>query len=187
MKKLFLVFIFFTGIFAQNQSDLERLHSLILHDSVIRADFIQTRELALLEEPLVSEGRVWVVRDKGIVWFSVSPPPMFKEVFLFNDPNLSRPVQAMINPLFTGDFSTLQGRFDIEYSESPMTWRIVLSPRSAIIRRNLRQLSIEGTHDNRSLEVLIISPDESSVKINLTPQIPTAQFLTKEEEALFER
>ena len=186
MFLIFCLFFFFISSFAQNQSDLERLHSLMLHDSIVRADFIHTRQVAALPAPLVSEGRLWVVRDKGVVWFSVEPPPMFKEVILFNDDNLSRPQQAMLAPLFTGDFSTLQRRFDIELSESQNGWRLVLNPRSAVIRSRLRQIIIAGAHDYRHLDVAIISPDNSTVEITITPQRPTAQFLTSEEEALFE-
>jgi hypothetical protein len=92
----------------------------------------------------------------------------------------------MIAPLFTGDFSTLQRRFDIEFSENATRWELVLTPKSAIIRSRLRQITIAGAHDYKRLEIFVISPDDSTVEINITPQKPTAQFLTSEEEALFE-
>jgi len=186
--KMFLIFsLFFISSFAQNQCDLERLHRLFLNDSIIRADFVQSRQMAALNDPLLSDGKLWVAKDKGIVWFQVEPQPMFKEVFLFNDDNnLSRPQQAMIAPLFTGDFSTLRRRFDVEISENATRWELLLTPRSAVIRSRLRQITIAGAHDYKHLEIVVISSDDSSVEIKITPQTPTAQFLTSEEEALFE-
>jgi hypothetical protein len=154
-------------------------------DSIVRADFIQTKQMESLEKPLVSNGNILAVKDRGIVWITQNPQYM-KKVYSMDENEMSRSQYAMIAPFFTGDFSTLQKRFDIELTKNTDSWNLKITPKSAAIRKNIKYITINGSSDGKSQEVLIFPADDNFVRINFTADLGTGQVLSKDEEELFE-
>ena len=161
MKKFLLIFIISNVIFAQGDFEFLRFAS---KDSIVRADFIQTKQIKSIQKPLVCDGKVLVVKDKGVIWMQQNPV-YSKNIIYFNQ-----------------NFP----RFESELTQNEKEWFLKLTPKSAVIKRNLKYITIKSSTDNKFQEVLIFSADESFVQINLTSEIPTPQVLSKEEEALFE-
>ncbi|MCL1946630.1 MAG: hypothetical protein FWF51_05690 [Chitinivibrionia bacterium] len=185
MKKLLFFFIFSVSIFAQSDVDFKYLQNVISKDSIVRADFIQTKQMKSLEKPLVCDGKILAVKNKGVVWI-LQNPAYLKKVITFND-NSTRSEYAMLAPFFSGDFSILQKRFDCELTKNQNDWLLKITPKSAAIKRNVKYITINSTLDNKFQEVFIFSADESFVRINFTSEIPTEQFLSQNEELLFEQ
>jgi hypothetical protein len=169
-KLLFFLTVFSVSIFA-DQSELEYLKSVLPQDSILRASFVQTKEVRSLQNPLVSKGWVLVVKGRGIVWLTESPSYMKR---------------VMEDTFFDGDFSKLQRRFNYELTKTESHWTLKLTPRAAALRRNFKYITIQSSLDNKLLEVLIFSTADSFVSINFVSEIPTSQSLTEDEEKLFE-
>ena len=182
MKHTLLLLALCVSIFAQ--SDVEYLQSVAFQDSVVRANFVQTKQIKSLDEPLVSEGKILAVRNKGVVWILQSPT-YIKKVIPFDENNVSQSYYAMFALFFSQDFSALQKRFDCEFTKEADSWTIKIAPKSAAMKKYFKYVSISGSSDGRFQDVLIFSADESSVRINFICEIPTNQFLSEDEEALF--
>jgi hypothetical protein len=183
MKKTILLLTIYVSIFAQ--SDFEYLQSVMPKDSIVRANFIQTKTVKSLEKPLVSQGKILSVKNKGVVWL-IENPTYIKKAILFDD-NSAKSQYAMIAPFFSGDVSTLQKRFEHELTKASDVWTLKITPKSATVRKNVKYITISSSLNNEFQDVLIFSGDESFVKINFISDIATNQFLSKEEEALFEQ
>ena len=183
MKKVLLFLIISVSIFAE--SDFEYLQNVISKDSIVRADFIQTKQMKSFDKPLVCDGKILAVKNKGVVWI-LQNPAYLKKVITFNDESL-RLEYAMLAPFFSGDFSILQKRFDCELTKNQNFWFLKITPKSATIKRNVKYITINSTLDSKFQEVFIFSADESFVRINFTSEISTNQFLSQNEELLFEQ
>jgi len=184
MRRLLVISLFATaGIFAQNL-DLSEIEVLLPKDSIVRATFVQTKEMKSLEAPLISTGRILSVRNKGVIWQTETPTEM-KRFISLDENEMSRPEHAMITPFFTGDFSTLQRRFSLELIKTEISWSIIITPKSRTLQRRLENITIKSDNSNKYQEVIILSADGNSVKINITNELPTPQVLSEDEEKLF--
>jgi hypothetical protein len=151
----------------------------------VRASFVQTKQIKSLDKPLVSEGKIIAVKNKGVVWILHNPTYM-KKVILFEQDNASRSFYAMITPFFSGDFSTLQKRFECELTTNSDSWTMKVTPKSAAMKRNFKYVNIKSSADGKFQEVAIFSSDESFVHISFICEIPTNRFLSEDEKLLFE-
>jgi len=183
MKKTLLFLAFSISIFAQ--SDIEYLQNVASKDSVVRANFVQTKQIKSFDKPTVSEGKILAVKNKGVVWI-LQNPAYVKKVIPFDKDNASRSFYAMTASFFSGDFSALQKRFDCELTKKPDSWTMKITPKSAVMKKNFKYVSISGSNDRKFQDVSIFSTDDNFVRINFVCEIPTNQFLSKDEEALFD-
>lgn len=179
-----ILFLIAGKIFAQNL-ELSEIENLLPKDSIVRATFIQTKEMKSLEKPLVSTGKLLVVRNVGVVWLTETPTPMKKFIPLLEE-EMSKSEHAMITPFFTGEFSMLKKRFDIELMKDEISWQLLITPKSTALRRRLKNITLKSKQNNKLQEIIIMSADENSLKIDFVSEIPTAQTLSKDEEKLFE-
>ena len=170
-------------VFAQNL-DLSEIQDLLPKDSIVRASFVQTKEMLSFENPLVSTGRILAVQNRGVIWLTETPAEMTRFISL-DENEMSRSELAMITPFFTGDFSTLQRRFSLELTKADTSWTLQTTPRSTALRRRLESISINSSICNKYQEVIIISAGGNSVKINFKNELPTPQVLSEDEEKLF--
>jgi len=182
MKHTLLFLALCVSIFAQ--SDIEYLQSVASKDSVVRASFVQTKQIKSFDKPLVSEGKILAVKNKGVVWILQSPAYV-KKVISFDKEDASRSFYSLFAPFFSGDFSALQKRFDCELTKKTDLWTMKITPKSAVMKKNFKYVSVSGSTDGKFQDVLIFSADESSIRINFVREIPTNQFLSKDEESLF--
>jgi len=184
-KILGILFLIVVGISAQNL-DLREIEDLLSKDSIVRATFVQTKEMKSLENPLVSTGKLLVVRDIGIIWLMETPTQMKKFIPLVEE-DMTKSEHSMIAPFFTGMFSALEKRFFTELTKQEHSWSLTIIPKSSALKRRLQSISIKSKYDNKFQEVIILSSDGNSLTILFTSEIPTAQILTKDEEKLFEK
>ncbi len=65
-------------------------------------------------------------------------------------------------------------------------WQINIFPKSSALKRRLKSISIKSDYQNKYQEIIILSADDNSLKINFTNEVPTSQTLSIDEEKLFE-
>lgn len=185
LKILFLTIICIAVSATAEHLDLSEIESLLPKDSIVRATFVQIKEMQSLEKPLISTGKLLVVREKGVVWLMEAPTRMKKVIPLIED-EMSKSEHAMLAFFFNGTLSALEKRFYIELIKNEDSWLLVIMPKSSALKRRLKNITIKSSYHNKFQEVIILSADDNALKINFISEIPTPQFLSEDEERLFE-
>ncbi len=134
---------------------LERVDAVVSSVGTMSCSFVQTKHTALLEEDLVSRGRMSVEAPATLVWEYTSPAPKTYTTNL----NDNRRFQAMARKK---DFSR-------EVFSGAKEWKIVLTP----LKRDLKQLfaGIEVWMDKASGEftrVVMTDPNGDTTKIEFS-------------------
>lgn len=132
----------------------------IATQSIVRADFTQTRTSALLATPSISHGSFVFARDRGVIWQVLQPQA---QGFVYgktrsarldaqgNVASVDTQPAAMVRQVgewtaafASGDVSGLANVFAIEASGTPHGWKLVLTPTQPQIAQAMRQLTLRG-------------------------------------------
>jgi len=126
----------------------------------LRATFREEKRIALLEEPLVSEGTLHFAPPGRLARHVTSPSPSSVVIdgdrLLFGDAKGTReldlaarpPVRAFVDAfvkLLAGDRPGLERLFTVELEPRGSAWRLVLRPRSSPLKDVFDRLEAEGT------------------------------------------
>jgi hypothetical protein len=168
---------------------------------VIRGEFQQTRRLAQIKKPLVSNGRFLVARDVGVIWETLAPLAqtlrLTKDEIAQTDGTGQRtlmklsadkePLVRLINgvlfSLFSGDVAALARFFEYRGQHEGATWRIEFTPKDANLARLIRVLRLEGGRDVALVEMESAAGDLTQIRF--TAQTHGAA-LTDAEQKRFE-
>lgn len=138
-------------------SDIRRM---LAKNSVICADFIQTKSLRALTRPLVSKGRLVFVSGKGVLWQVLEPfatKVLVKSDALikwddqgvaqrlsFGQAPVYRSLSQVFLAVFTGDINRLRETFEITSNVSHAHWRLTLIPRSPGLAAIIAAVRVSG-------------------------------------------
>ncbi len=152
---------------------VEKIPALLAKPKVLCGRFEQTKHLAGLKKPLVSNGRFCVVADKGVLWRTLQPFPntvrltrdevvqsQGERVIMRLNAKQEPTVRLMNSVLFSllaGDFGQLEKFFDLAGSVNKNGWSVTLKPRESGLAKALGAISVEG-----SSYVTNISIDEAN-------------------------
>lgn len=135
------------------------------------ADFIQTRTLKSLTEPLTAKGRVWFEAPERFRWELGQPPetiavcartnllliyPMLERVerisLAGNQTGPWRDALAMLEAGFPRSEAALRDRYEVlSQTVSNQTCRLLMTPRSAAARRMMPHIEIDFDTQDHSL------------------------------------
>ena len=126
---------------------LSGIKELLTRNSVICADFIQSKSLRALKRPLVSRGNLIYIAQKGVLWRVLEPFPtqvLIKSdaLIIWNDDGKPQrngfeqaPIFGALSrvflAVFAGDVDRLRKTFEIEANLDKSNWRLKLTPRNA--------------------------------------------------------
>ncbi len=166
MPKYILLFILFPGILLaqtklmdQSGIDLlkERIRTVTAKTATISSEFIQVKEMAMLNEKITSQGRFYFKREKKLRWEYTSP---YSYIIVFTNDMItvksddqvnrfnlqSNKVFRQINRIILG---SIQGtllmddlNFKASYSESKDSYMVRLQPLAQQIRESLAGIVI---------------------------------------------
>ena len=125
-----------------------------------QSDFVEEKQIAALDRPLRSQGRLVYRQPAHLEKITTAPQPetlivdgdqltirtgdgMPKIFSLANEPAIAGLVDG-VRAALAGDQTTLQRLYHIEVQGSPVEWRLDLSPRSAPLTQVLRSVTIDG-------------------------------------------
>jgi outer membrane lipoprotein-sorting protein len=153
------------------------------------ADFVQTRTLKTLKQPLVSTGHVWFLPPNQFRWELGKPPQTIalrqtQQMFVIY-PHMKRAerypltgvgnqqwrdVLSLLEAGFPKDREELTSKFKIgDITKTNDVWEISLQPLSAAARRMLREIRLGVSAENHSLlSTEMIFADNSSMKNTFT-------------------
>ena len=147
---------------ARSVDALAAVQQRVAQVSVLRGEFTQEKRIEGFKNPLRSQGRFLLARDKGVVWTTLKPFP--SEVVLTRDRILSRQrdgstrveldarqqpalraVNEMMFALMSGDVKALTGRFDAQPQLLPDNgWKLTLKPRPGAVAQAFTSITLEG-------------------------------------------
>jgi hypothetical protein len=142
-----------------SSGELSRLMNGMARRPGVVARFVETKHLALLEEPIESRGVLYFAPPDRLVR-EVESPALSRlvidgdrlamrdragnqDVDLGSNP-IAREVVENFVVLFGGDLAALERRYEIGFESAAEGWRLRLVPRAATVRRLIARVEIRG-------------------------------------------
>lgn len=164
--------------------DIERLMQALARVQVGRADFVETRTIAMLDKPVVSSGQLFYVAPDKLEKRTLKPRPesMIIEgntlVIERGRQNLTLQVDSApelagfvnsIRGTLAGDRRALERSFALSLEGPPQRWLLTLKPLDQRMAAAVASIRIAGVQDDvRSVEILQADGDRSVMAISRT-------------------
>ncbi|MDR2851832.1 MAG: outer membrane lipoprotein carrier protein LolA [Burkholderiaceae bacterium] len=170
------------GAAGASTDELNAARQRIAHPEVLRGGFQQEKRVAGFNNPLRSQGRFLLARNKGVVWTTLKPFPsemvVTRERILSVDGAGKRTVQAdaseqpalrqinaMMFALVDGDVSTLASRFDLAAQTLPHdAWRLTLTPKDAALTKIFARIELRGDRYVREVVMTETGGERTALK-----------------------
>jgi outer membrane lipoprotein-sorting protein len=180
---------------------LAQVRGQVAQVPVLRGDFTQEKQVAGFKNPLRSNGRFLLARDKGVVWTTTAPFP--SEIVITQDRILSRQrdgsrrvevdgkqqpgmrsVNAMMFALMSGDMKALTSTFDVKGEPATDGWKMTLVPRSRQLAQAFTSVRLSGDRYVREVELREANGDLTRLRFSGMSEVPAT--LSRDEAARFE-
>jgi hypothetical protein len=145
---------------AHAAAPVAKIQAMLARPDVLCGHFDQTKSLAGMKKPLLSNGRFCVTKGKGVLWRTLKPFPNTLRltrdeiVHLQGDRVAMRmdaktePVVRTINSvlfsLLGGDLAQLDKLFEVEGSAGKDSWQVALKAREPALAKAVGAISLEG-------------------------------------------
>ncbi|MGE5385747.1 MAG: outer membrane lipoprotein carrier protein LolA [Betaproteobacteria bacterium] len=178
-----------------------RLGARLEQFPVVRADFVQTKEMAAFKKPLVTKGRLVFSRQNGVLWQIEQPLKLTyvlqetRVVEIGEDgavqiktaqdvPGIAQ-VGRIFRGLLGGQTKALGDLFDSAGSGDPeRAWTLVLTPRNPQVAQFIRRITLAGGKQVDSIRIEEASGDTATMRFQHTSE---AAAISAEEGRLFAR
>ena len=161
MKRLMMFAALSLAILAARAAaPIPAIQAMLAKPSTMCGRFDQTKHLAGMKKPLVSQGRFCVVAGKGVLWRTLKPFPNTlrltrDEIVHFQGERVAmrldarqEPTVRMINSvlfsLLSGELSGLESLFEVEGSADAASWRVTLKARQPALAKAIGAISLDG-------------------------------------------
>jgi len=143
-------------------ADLEALMARLAASGGVRARFHETKQLALLAAPLVTEGTLYFAPPDRLARHTVKPAASTVVVrgsrVTLRDENGTQTIDLgsseaarqfvdNLGVLLRGDLEALRERYEVAFRAHADTWTLDLVPRSREVRRIVATIRVEGRSD----------------------------------------
>jgi outer membrane lipoprotein-sorting protein len=172
---------FSTLTYAQATQDvLAQLNARLSHYPVLRADFVQTRQVAALKKPLISRGHLVISRQYGVLWEIEQPLHLSyvlgdKQIVEIGADGQSKtrdlqqmPGMAQVARIFRALLDArsvaLREYFDIDSTRQGERWVLRLVPRQQQLAQYLSQVDLSGEAFVESIRIEEASGDSTRIE-----------------------
>ena len=179
---------------------LTQLQQRFTSQPVIRADFIQTRLIAGMPQPLTSRGELLIAQQQGLWWHQRAP---FAMTLLLDDKRMVQTVNgqppqiltAEANPqmfqfnhllraLFEADERVLQENFTLDFQDKgEARWTLTLTPKAAPLNKIFTRIELAGETFLQQIDLNDTQGDRTHIEFRNTRIEPPQ--LNAEERARF--
>ncbi|MDR2614817.1 MAG: outer membrane lipoprotein carrier protein LolA [Candidatus Accumulibacter sp.] len=154
--------------------------TLLAPEPVTQGEFVQTRTLAGIRKPLVSNGRFVVARGLGVLWEDLAP---FARTMRLTQGEILQtadgqtlmrlsadrePVVGIITGILfgvlAGDLDALAHSFDAAGEVEDTRWRLEFTPKDAHLARLIRALVLRGARDVERVEIISAVGDTTRIE-----------------------
>lgn len=168
---------------------VEAITATMARPDVLRGQFTQEKQVSGFSNPLRSQGRFVVAREHGVIWTTLKPFP--SEVVVTADRILSRQrdgstrveldarqqpalrsVNAVMFALMSGDVQALSSQFNVAATREGRGWRLHLTPKSSMLARAFRSLTLHGDRHVREVEIVEANDDRTRIRFSEMSEAP---------------
>lgn len=168
---------------------------------VLRGEFSQEKQVAGFRNPLRSQGRFVVARERGVIWSTLKPFP--SEMVVTADRILSRQadgstrveldareqpamrsVNATLFALMSGDVQALSSQFNVDAQRDAKGWTLMLTPKSAVLAKAFTSLQLRGDRHVRQVDIIEAGKDRTVITFSGLTEAPAT--LTAAEAGRFD-
>lgn len=179
-------------------ASLQAIAAEVARPAVLRGAFVQEKQVAGFRNPLRSQGRFLVARDRGVVWTTLTPFPA--ELVITADRILSRQrdgstrieldarqqpalrsVNTVLFALMSGDVQALSGQFTVQAQRDGQGWTLQLTPKSAALASTFSSLRLQGDRHVRRVEIIEAGKERTLIVFSALAETPAT--LTADEAA----
>ena len=149
---------------------LARIAAQVEQSPVVRAEFVQSRQIAAMKRPLVTSGRLLFSQQHGVLWLIEQPYRIGyvlaedRVVEIASDgsrrergprdvPGLAQ-VGRVFRAMLGANTSALQEHFEVTATVDAQKWELVLKPRQAQLAQFLSGMQLSGS---RFVETILVS------------------------------
>ena len=209
LRRLLLpVLLFFSLVSVQvagataTADPLAQVRTQVAQVPLLRGNFSQEKQVAGFRNPLRSNGRFVLAREKGVIWTTVAPFP--SEIVITRDRIVSRQrdgssrvevdgrqqpglrtVNAMMFALMSGDMKALTTTFDVKSEPAEgKAWRMTLSPRSRQLVQAFTSVRLAGDRYVREVELREANGDVTRLRFDGMTETPAT--LRRDEATRFD-
>lgn len=169
--------------------------------AVLRGEFSQEKQVAGFRNPLRSQGRFVVARERGVIWSTLKPFP--SEMVVTADRILSRQadgsprveldareqpamrsVNATLFALMSGDVQALSSQFNVDAQRDAKGWTLMLTPKSAVLAKAFTSLQLRGDRHVRQVDIIEAGKDRTVITFSGLTEAPA--ILTAAEAGRFD-
>jgi outer membrane lipoprotein-sorting protein len=147
----------------------------------VRSQFTQTQTLAAMKQPLVSNGTLLFLRERGVLWQIDTP---YKATYAITDAGVVQidaaghrvnarsaqgtrgvaQVSKMMRAMLGGDLSALYSQFDVSAEGSAAQWRMRLTPNQPQLAQSIKGLDMSGGDYLQSLRITLANGDVTKLE-----------------------
>jgi hypothetical protein len=147
----------------------------------VRADFVQTKQMAAMKRPLITSGHLLVSRQDGVLWQIDQP---YKVAYVLGKDSIAEiaadgtrrvrtardvpglaQVGRVFRALLAADTSSLAEYFDASGKMEKGRWELTLVPRQAQIAKFMKVLRLGGKDFVESVRIEEVSGDLTQIQI----------------------
>ncbi|GHV83855.1 hypothetical protein AGMMS50212_11950 [Spirochaetia bacterium] len=205
IKKFYIiaVLLFFAG-YVNISADINEVCDKLSKNNIVKGNFIQRKEAAAVKRIFVSTGNFVIAKDLGIILQTLTPVSSTliagpNSLTQRNDSGVQSRIDAKgnrsflwiaetISSIFTGDITTLQKSFFVEFIESNGEWVMNLTPKHREMKAFAEKVIIKGGESSgRHVinEVTMIEQKSGSTELFFYESV-FPEMLTPDEIQLFE-
>jgi len=169
---------------AEPPDTLAQIASQIEQYPVVRAEFVQTTQMAALKRPLITTGRLTFSRQHGVLWQIEQPYRMSyilseeriveigsdgvrRERGLRDVPGLAQ-VGRVFRALLGANTAALQEYFDVAVQGDTGKWEITLKPRQAQLAQFLTGMQLSGARFVEAIRIDEVGGDSTLIRLRNT-------------------
>ena len=163
-------------------STLQQISAQIEQHAVVRATFVQSKQMAALKRPLVTRGRLTFSRSQGVLWQIEQPYRMSyvlgeaRIVEIGSDgvrriretrdvPGLAQ-VGRVFRAVLGANSDALSEYFDVTVQGDPGKWTIILKPRQPQLAQYLGGLQLSGGRLVEEIRISETGGDSTQIRFS---------------------
>ncbi|HEX8955335.1 MAG TPA: outer membrane lipoprotein carrier protein LolA [Burkholderiaceae bacterium] len=186
-------------VFAQAAAPAEKIEAMLAKPAILCGRFEQTKQLAGMKKPLLSNGRFCVVQGKGVLWRTLQPFPATlrltrDEIVNFQGDRVAmrldarqEPTVRMINSvlfsMLAGDLSQLDKLFEADGAVEGKGWHVALKAREPALAKAVGAITLSGDSYVRGIKMDEAGGDHTAIVFS--DMQSGEQAMQPEEAALF--
>lgn len=165
---------------------------------VLRAEFIQQKQMAAFKKPLVTNGRLVYLRNEGVIWKLEAP---IKLAYIMTDrsiveigedgkanvrnakdvPGIEQ-VGRVFRSLLGAQSSAVSDLFTVSSTGALAAWQMTLTPKPGPLNQFMTQIQLNGGRNVDQIFIDETNGDKTTITFRNTTE---SGSLTPEEQALF--